>query len=118
MLRAALPVLMLLLALPASATERRCGWLHNPTPANWWLDDRDGRWVLSVQGPGPVDGFFDLPDLTTQGWVARNGSYGYGCGCIVMETDRAARRVLRVVSGEALPLARCERDRSLPDPRR
>ncbi|MGL5194038.1 MAG: DUF4087 domain-containing protein, partial [Chroococcales cyanobacterium] len=23
--------------LPATATELRCGWLHNPTPANWWL---------------------------------------------------------------------------------
>ncbi|WP_442808865.1 DUF4087 domain-containing protein [Trinickia soli] len=26
----------------ASTRENRCGWLQNPTPANWWLDDKDG----------------------------------------------------------------------------
>ena len=32
------------------AAERRCGWLQNPTPSNWWLEDKDGVWVLATQG--------------------------------------------------------------------
>lgn len=100
-----------------AAPERRCGWLWNPTPANWWLQDRDGRWVLSVQGGPPVRGMESVPDMTTRGWVATNGAYGYGCACFTLETDRAARRVLRVLAAEPLPLARCEADRALPRPR-
>lgn len=30
----------------AQAAETRCGWLQNPTPANWWQDDRGGTWTL------------------------------------------------------------------------
>ena len=30
--------------------ERRCGWLANPTPGNWWLIDADRTWTLSSQG--------------------------------------------------------------------
>jgi hypothetical protein len=38
-----------LAAVPALA-ERRCGWLENPTPANYCLTDRDGEWTIGVQG--------------------------------------------------------------------
>ncbi|WP_241975054.1 DUF4087 domain-containing protein [Paraburkholderia sp. BL17N1] len=34
----------------AASRQNRCGWLQNPTPANWWLDDKDGIWTLSVMG--------------------------------------------------------------------
>lgn len=98
-----------------AAPERRCGWLVNPTPANWWLRDRDGEWVISVQGGPEVPGMDGLPDMTTPGWVATNGSYGYGCACLMLETG-PGRRVLRVVSGEPLPIARCRGDRTLPGP--
>lgn len=38
-------------AKPASdGFENRCGWVDNPTPANWWLTDRDGEWVIGVPG--------------------------------------------------------------------
>lgn len=30
--------------------ETRCGWFHNPSPANITLYDRDGEWILGVQG--------------------------------------------------------------------
>src|SRR5262245_20967552 len=30
--------------------ERRCGWVDNPTPSNWWLVDRDGEWEIGLQG--------------------------------------------------------------------
>ncbi|HYG29015.1 MAG TPA: DUF4087 domain-containing protein, partial [Allosphingosinicella sp.] len=39
-----------LAAAPQSPTQRRCGWLDNPTPANWWLTDRDGEWLIGAQG--------------------------------------------------------------------
>jgi len=29
----------------ADITQKRCGYLDNPTPANWWLTDRDGEWL-------------------------------------------------------------------------
>lgn len=101
---------------PAGAAERRCGWLHNPTPANWWLRDRDGEWVLSLQGAPPVPGMEGIPDMTTRGWVAVNGHYGYGCACLTLETEPARRRVIRVLAAEPLPLARCRADRALPSP--
>lgn len=104
-------------ALAAAAPERRCGWLHNPTPGNWWLDDRDGQWVLSVQGGEAVSGMDQVPDMTVRGWVATNGAYGYGCACVTLEAEHATRRVLRVVAAEPLPLQRCRADRSLPAPR-
>jgi len=34
---------LFIVALPAKAVETRCGWLHNPTPRNWYLIDKDGR---------------------------------------------------------------------------
>ena len=58
---------------PAGA-ERRCGWLANPTPANYWLNDRDGEWTLSAQGGYRAPGMDEMPDMTTNGWVETNGS--------------------------------------------
>ena len=104
------------LTLPASAApERRCGWLENPTPGNWWLTDRDGQWVLSSQGREPVEGMEEIPDMTTRGWVATNGSYGYGCACLVLDTAPGGR-VQRVLAAEPLALSRCRGDRALPRP--
>ncbi|MEO1404760.1 MAG: DUF4087 domain-containing protein, partial [Cyanobacteria bacterium J06635_1] len=40
----------------SSAVEKRCGWLENPTPSNWWLNDRDGSWGISFQGGYQADG--------------------------------------------------------------
>ena len=42
--------LSLALAVPAIAAETRCGWLENPTPANWWLDDAENTWTIMTQG--------------------------------------------------------------------
>ena len=100
-----------------AAPERRCGWLANPSPANWWLLDRDGEWVLSVQGREPVPGLDTIPDMTTLGWVGTNGPHGYGCACLVLDTA-PGRRVVRILSGEPLPTQRCNADRALPPPPR
>jgi hypothetical protein len=52
-------------ALPANAAETRCGWLQNPTPANWWLTDRDGTWTISAQGDIKQEEWTIYPLLAT-----------------------------------------------------
>ncbi len=101
---------------PVAASARRCGWLHNPTPANWWLVDRDGEWILGTQGSEPVPGMDDMPDMSTAGWVETNGPHGYGCACMDMVVDPASGDVLRVSAAVPKPLAQCRSDRKLPSP--
>ena len=99
------------------ASERRCGWLENPTPSNYWLKDRQGEWLLSAQGGYAAEGYDDImPDMTTAGWVETNGHYGYGCACLDVVVDPASRHVLRLLSATPIPLARCRADKSLPRP--
>jgi hypothetical protein len=110
----------LLGALAAFATagspERRCGWLQNPTPANWWLVDRDGEWILGVQGGYQAPGMDEMPDMSTRGWVETNGHYGYGCACMSVTTNRRTGRVTRLFSATPVPLRQCRADRRLPRP--
>lgn len=107
-------VLPVLAATPAASQERRCGWIHNPTPANWWLIDRDGRWDIAFQGEARPPGMDEIPDLTTREWVRTNNWYGYGCACMSVTTDPAARRILSIGTVQQIPLARCRGDRALP----
>jgi hypothetical protein len=118
MRRAVLALAALLLCSGAApAAERRCGWLLNPTPANWSLRDRDGEWLLSSQGGYEAAGMEAMPDMSGAGWVVTNGaSHGHGCACLTVEADPKARRVLRLLAAQPLPLARCRADRSLPPP--
>jgi hypothetical protein len=98
----------------ASTTRWRCGWFENPTPANAWLTDRHGEWLVGVQGGHQAEG--DWPTFSRARWVATNGSYGYGCACLRVEVDAAEQRVLRIERAYARPLAACRRDRRLPRP--
>lgn len=100
-----------------AAPEKRCGWLANPTPGNWWLNDRDGEWLLAEQGGYQAKGMDDMPDMSSAGWVETNGPHGYGCACLTVETDRAKHRISRVIAATPLPLARCKADRSLANRR-
>ncbi|WP_198373405.1 DUF4087 domain-containing protein [Roseomonas rosulenta] len=104
-----------ILVAPLQAAERRCGWLHNPTPGNVWLTDRAGDWILASQGGRETPGMDRVPDMTGREWVRTNGAYGYGCACVVLNAE-ARRQVLRVHAAEQLPLARCRADRALPQP--
>ena len=97
-----------------SQPERRCGWLHNPTPANWWLVDRDGEWLIGAQGGYQAPGMDEMPDMTTRGWVRTNGYYGHGCACMTVETDRRTMRITRLRAATPVPLARCRSARRLP----
>jgi hypothetical protein len=94
--------------------ETRCGWFVNPTPANAWLNDRHGEWIIGVQGGHQAEG--DWPEFGPGQWVETNGSYGYGCACMNVRVDRKSRKVLEIKSAYARPLAACRKDRSLRKP--
>jgi hypothetical protein len=101
----------------AAKHEQRCGWIVNPTPGNWWLNDRDGEWTIGEQGGYQAKGTDNIPDLTESRWVVTNGaSYGYGCGCMTVDTDRKTRRIKRIYSVKQKALAVCRADRKLPRP--
>ncbi|MGQ0559018.1 MAG: DUF4087 domain-containing protein [Sphingosinicella sp.] len=96
------------------ATQRRCGWLDNPTPANWWLTDRDGEWLISAQGGYQAPGMERIPDMSRRGWVRTNGYYGYGCACMTVTVDRAERRISRIHWVTPRSLRVCRADPRLP----
>lgn len=104
----------------AQSPERRCGWVFNPTPANWWIEDKDGAWYLSRQGDASLqsNGFMGLPDEAFQfgqEWVNLNdfNTYGHGCGCV--EGHFAGSFAVLVEAMQPLPLARCELDPALSE---
>lgn len=99
---------------PATAVERRCGWLENPTPGNFSLRDRRGEWLLGVQGGQQARGIDGMPDMATAGWVETSGHYGYGCACLLVDTDRGGRRIVRLHEARPIPLGQCRADRALP----
>ncbi len=104
-----------LFTLPSLASEIRCGWLQNPTPANWWLIDGDGSWTISAQGGYQAKGMDNLPSLDDERqYVRTNGYYGYGCACLRVATDSSQMRITRILSGEQLPLRTCRQDPNLP----
>jgi hypothetical protein len=94
---------------------RRCGWLSNPTPGNWWLTDSKGQWILGSQGADQAPGMDEMPDMSVAGWVETNGHYGYGCACMTITAD-ADGRVTRVADAKPKPLKQCQGDRGLPKP--
>ena len=97
-------------------SERRCGWLTNPTPGNWWLFDGHGEWILGVQGGYQAPGLDEMPDMSSAGWEEVNGHYGYGCACMMLTVDPATRQVTRIANARPKPLEQCRADRGLPRP--
>lgn len=103
-----------IVVLPAKAVETRCGWLYNPTPANWYLIDKDGSWTISLQGGYQARGMDNLPTYNEKEYVKTNGYYGYGCACMDVVTDKARLRISEIRGGESLPLSTCREDPNLP----
>lgn len=100
---------------PASqAVEKRCGWLRNPTPANWWLIDSAGTWTISVQGGYSARGMAKIPDLSRSQYVATNGGYGYACACLDVAANRRTMRITNIYTAKQLPLRTCQQDPALP----
>jgi len=101
---------------PASTGfENRCGWVENPTPANWSLVDKDGEWLIGAQGGYQAAGDENIPEFPENKtyWKNTNVHYGYGCGCFMVKVDRKEKKVLEIKSGKALPLVKCRADKSL-----
>lgn len=104
----------------ATASEKppqpvtRCGWFQNPTPGNAWLADKDGQWIIGIQGGHQAEG--DWPDFHGRGWVHTNRSYGYGCACMRVLADAPSREVQRILSATVRPLEACRQDSGLPKP--
>jgi hypothetical protein len=106
-----------LIATTAHASENRCGWLHNPSPANWWLTDADGSWTLMTQGGGQEpDGMDNIGDISAGDYVRTNGNYGYACACMDVDVDDAEGNILSIYAFRQLPIAQCARDAALPAP--
>ena len=99
-----------------SKPEVRCGWVANPTPANWWLNDKDGEWTISVQG-GYQAGGVDLPDFGKKWVVTNSGGHGYGCACMNVTTDKKEMRILKINSVTVRPLSACRKDKKLKEPK-
>lgn len=97
----------------AAQPATRCGWLVNPTPANAWLHDARGQWIIASQGGRQIEDDWS-PDYANGQWVRTGGgSYGYGCACMDIEVDPAASRVTRIHSVKARPLSACRKDPAL-----
>jgi hypothetical protein len=106
------------------ASENRCGWIQNPTPGNYWLDDGEGSWMLMAQGSDQEPlGMENMPDLSAGDFVQTNGYYGYACGCIKAETERSSDfgesfvgRIVAIYGVKQLPISKCRADKALPRP--
>ena len=94
--------------------ETRCGWFSNPTPGNIWLNDRDGEWIIGIQGGYQIEGDWDWPEFKKGQWIRTNaGSYGYGCACMQVRVDKETNRVLEIKGARSRPLAACRKEPSL-----
>lgn len=99
-----------------ASAENRCGWIENPTPANWWLTDRDGSWTIMVQGGYEAEGMDMIGDISAGDYVATNGNYGYACACMEVTADAENSRITMIHSFRQLSIAKCENDSALPRP--
>ena len=95
----------------AAASETRCGWFSNPTPANASLYDRDAEWIIAVQGGHQADG--DWPEFGPGQWVETNGHHGYGCACMRVQANSKTHEVSKIESAQARALSACRKDAAL-----
>lgn len=120
MIRGFVFFVLVLLAVPAHAMEQaksetRCGWLDNPTPANFFLNDKDRSWTISVQGGDQAEGMDFISDFPEDQFVNNGpGSYGYGCGCLTASFSEEEERVVSISSFEQKKLKDCLADPELP----
>ena len=97
----------------AAGSQLRCGWFSNPSPANASLYDRDGEWLLALQGGHQAEGNWSPNFRPGQQVTAGGGSYGYGCACLNVRIAPGTKTVVAVVASRAQPLSKCRRDKSL-----
>ncbi|EKR75302.1 PF13316 family protein [Leptospira noguchii str. 2006001870] len=110
-------ILVFIAAFPLFAKENvletRCGWFHNPSPANITLYDRDGEWIFSVQGGYQLKEDWEWPKFKPSEWVNTNVNYGYGCICMNAVVNHKDRKVITIQTLKAKPLKSCQKDPAL-----
>jgi len=106
-------VLFLLMPLAVFAKESRCGWLENPSPANYWFTDKDGEWTISIQGDKSAIGMEKLAGFPDNEFIQTNVGYGYGCACITIDTNFGKREVIKIYKFNPISLQRCKSDKKL-----
>jgi Protein of unknown function (DUF4087) len=105
-------------SLPSIAAKKvstRCGWYDNLTPGNSGLADRQGYWLIGVQGGHQAIG--DLPKFSKARWISKNRSYGYGCACLKVETDEDNQTITQIISSRSVSLKQCTKDSALKNKR-
>jgi hypothetical protein len=108
--------LLAMLAAPAQSAERRCGWVSNPTPGNWWFIDKQAKWIIATRrGRDPV-GWEKLPEFGQGTWQSTGGATGMGCACMVVDNKLKPKRITRIHSSTVRPLRICGADMALPRP--
>ncbi len=113
-MKLSLVLLVFGLAISAFAKEEtRCGWISNPTPANYWIDDADGSWTIGVQGGFQAKGVITAYPTDSQ-MVNTNGNYGYWCGCVRGTFDPITMLLLNISSSSVKNLDVCLEDSNLP----
>lgn len=117
MIRMTAFLLVMLAVTPAYAdttpSAMRCGWIDNPTPGNYFLNDKDGSWEISAQGTYEAEGMDLIPDLSGDQFVDI-GPHGYGCGCMDASADMADKKILQIYKFEQKKLKDCLADPDLP----
>ncbi len=107
---------LLITILPGltAAAEKRCGWVDNPTPGNWWITDKDDTWFINTQGKFQIDEqSMQHLNPSTKDYVKTNGNYGYYCACLTVDVDKSKKRVVKIYEATQLPISRCENDAAL-----
>ncbi len=104
--------IILLLSLSSTsihAAEHRCGWLKRYiAPDSWRLSDAHDVWIFPLQGDDDIDydSADNIPTLIEQ-------ENDLACVCLTVNTDKASKRILRIVKGKALPIKKCKDDKKL-----
>jgi hypothetical protein len=103
--------------ITVEAKENRCGWYENPSPGNLWLVDSKGTWILSTQGDSgsklTEKDFKKLPKFPKSQYITTQASYGYGCVCMIVDTD-GDQNIVKIYKSRSLRLSSCLLDKNLP----
>lgn len=113
MIKSIMALFLLLFPLLCFSKENRCGWLENPSPANYWLTDKDGEWTISTQGKQGAAGMDKLVGFSNTEFIKTNGVYGYGCACITVDSDHNIKKILTIYQFKSLPIRQCKIDKTL-----
>lgn len=95
--------------------EIRNGWFYNFTPGNMTLIDRDGEWIIGVQGGFQAEWQVEV-DLTANEdeSVLINGPHGYSCVSIDVTLDKKSKHILVIKEAKQLLLKKCLEDLDIP----